>query len=66
MKKYLGELIYILVPKNTFTISKDGNKGLFLRNDRPYIDLNINENTFLDRRSQYDFSKYIVKRLKYI
>ncbi|MBO5632613.1 MAG: GIY-YIG nuclease family protein, partial [Aeriscardovia sp.] len=28
--QYLGELIYILVPKNTFTISKDGNKGLFL------------------------------------
>lgn len=64
--QYTGELIYILVPANTFDICKDGNQGLFLRNDKPYIDLNINEKTFLDRRSQCDFSKYIVKRVRYI
>lgn len=64
--QFIGELVYIVVPANTFTINEDGKNGLFLRNDKPYIDLNINEKTFLDRRSQCDFSKYIVKRLQYI
>lgn len=58
----MGELVYIVVPANTFTINEVGKNGLFLRKDKLYIDLNINEKTFLDRRSQCDFSKYIVKK----
>lgn len=64
--QYCRELIYIVVPANTFSICRGENKGLFLRNDKPYIDLNINEKTFIDKRSQCDFSKYIVKRIQYI
>lgn len=64
--QFMGELVYVVVPANMFTINEDGKNGLFLRNDKPYIDLNINEKTFLDRRSQCDFSKYIVKKLQYI
>ena len=64
--QFTGELIYVLVPANSFAISKNGVKGLLLRNDKPYIDLNINAKTLIDRRSQHDFSQYVVKRLQYI
>lgn len=61
----LGELIYIFIPANTFAINKRDKKGLFLRRDVPRIDLNINEKSFVDRRSGCDFSKYIVHKIKY-
>lgn len=65
--QFSGELIYIFVPAKTFAIN-DGkdNKGLFLRLDKPNIDLNINEKTFIDRRSQLDFSPFIIKKTKYM
>lgn len=65
--QFIGELIYIKIPAKTFKINKSpSDGGLFLRNDKPYIDLNINENTFIDRRSLCDFSEYIIKRVKYL
>ena len=65
--QFSRELIYFFIPANTFMIN-DGkrNNGLFVRLDKPCIDLNINEKTFIDRRSQLDFSPYIVKKMKYL
>ena len=60
------ELIYIHIPANTFELSTDKKNGLYPRKDKPiYIDLNIVEETMCDRRSGYDFSPYIVKKIKY-
>lgn len=64
--QFTGELIYLKIPANTFAISKKENDGgLCLRNDKPCIDLNINAESFLDRRSQCDFSKYIISKFNY-
>lgn len=60
--------IYILkIPKDTFmySLTNDGT-SLIIRKDKPYyIDLNIDCNTFLDRRSKIDFSDYITHTLEY-
>lgn len=59
-------LLYIHVPAKTFKMSKGNKKGFYARKDKPiYIDLNIIVETNCDRRSGYDFSPYIVKRIKY-
>ena len=64
--QFSGELIYIRVPANTFSISKSiGDNGLRLRNDKPYIDLHINEKTFIERKSKCDFSQFVLKKFRY-
>ncbi|SEP84560.1 hypothetical protein SAMN02910289_00662 [Lachnospiraceae bacterium RM5] len=64
--QYEKELIYIHVPAKTFRMSSGRKSGFFVRNDKPlYIDLNIMADNNCDRRSGYDFSPYIVKRVKY-
>lgn len=64
--QYEHELTYIHVPAKTFGMNNGKNSGFFARNDKPiYIDLNIITETLCDRRSGYDFSPYVVKRIKY-
>ena len=60
------ELIFIHIPANTFSMRKAGKTGLIARHDLPKrIDLNINCETLIDRRSKCDFSKCSVTRIKY-
>lgn len=60
------QLIILKVPSNTFHIKKGNGKGLYVRPDKPYmIDLNINEKTYIDRRSGADFKPYIEKIVDY-
>lgn len=64
--QYEHELIYIHIPAKTFAMNKGMQNGFYARKDKPvYIDLNIIVDTLCDRRSGYDFSAYVVKRLKY-
>ena len=56
------ELIVLFIPANS--LSKD--LGLKVRVDKQeLLDLNINCNTFIDRKSGIDFSPYIKERVKY-
>lgn len=61
-----NEIIVIRVPANVFVIKSEERQGFYVRSDKPdRIDLNINEDTFIDRRSNYDFKKYVIERIKY-
>lgn len=56
------ELIVLFIPANS--LSRD--LGLKVRVDKhELLDLNINCNTFIDRKSGIDFSPYIKERVKY-
>ena len=60
--------IHVLsVPNNTFTYSsKVDGKSLVVRPDKPYyLDLNILEDTFVEKKSKLSFKKYIVKTINY-
>lgn len=60
------ELSVLSVPANTFSKQNDYQPGLIARVDKPeVIDLNINANTFIDRKSGIDFSPYVVRQIKY-
>lgn len=60
------EIIYIHVPAKTFVMSKGKKNGFYARKDKPiYIDLNIIAETLCDRRSGYDFTPYVIKKVKY-
>ena len=59
------QLIIMHIPANSLTIF-DGKTGLKLRNKpNAQIDLNINIKNMVDRLSQINFSKYIVRTIKY-
>ena len=59
------ELILLRIPEKTFFLRKN-NKGLFVRTDKPnLIDLKIDLDTFVEKKSGLDFSKYVVNRFKY-
>ena len=62
-----NEIILMRVPKNTFKKSNTREDGyLLIRKDKPiYLDVHITSETFTDLKSNIDFSKYIVKRIKY-
>lgn len=60
------ELIVLNIPGNTISLNTGGSNGLFVRVDKPdLIDLNIHTKTLKDRKSDVDFSPYVVKRIKY-
>jgi len=46
---------------------RSGNlQGFVARSDRPeQIDMNIIQDTWIDRRSKYELRDYVVKRIKY-
>ena len=57
------ELIVLKVPEGSLTIKND---GLQVRADKPeLLDLNINTSTLRDRKSNVDFSPFVVKRIAY-
>ena len=60
------ELIVMHVPANSLKLSNDDENGLVVRNDKPeLIDLKLDVQDFVDKRSRINFGKYIVKRVKY-
>lgn len=60
------KLIFIEVPANTFTIKKkDNTNGFYIRADKPQLDINIKNNTFIEMRSKIDFTPYIVSEFDY-
>ena len=60
------ELIVMHVPANLLKLSNDDENGLAVRNDKPeLIDLKLDVQDFVDKRSRINFGKYIVKRVKY-
>lgn len=63
------EIIVLSFPANAFDVTQDTNpvKGkVCRRKDKAYyMDLNIDSGTFVDKKSDLDFSKYISHRIKY-
>ncbi len=60
------ELIIMIVPANTLKLATDIGNGLLVRADKKdLIDLKIDSESFVDRRSGIDFSKFIVDRVSY-
>lgn len=59
------KLYYLFIPADSFNINGDDDNSLSIRKDKNCIDIHIIEETFIDRDSHCDFSKYIVKQWKY-
>lgn len=60
------ELIIMFIPANSLKLSKSDENGLFVRTDKPeLIDLKLDVQGFVDKRSGIDFSRFIVKRVEY-
>lgn len=60
------ELVLLHVPAGTFSLKNGDKSGFVVRTDRAdLIDLWIDLETLVERRSGLDFSKYVVKRIKY-
>lgn len=61
------ELIVLSVSADTFAVVPDQNSpGIRVRADKPdLMDININTNTFIDRKNGLDFSEFITHRVSY-
>ncbi len=60
------ELIILFVPAESLHLENGSGNGLCVRHDKTdLINLNINAETLIDRTSGTDFSKYLLKRIKY-
>lgn len=59
------ELIYMHIPAGSLVMKTDKNLGLVMRHKPDRIDLCISSETFVDQRSKCDFSRFIIKRIKY-
>lgn len=61
------EIHILKVPANTFETCYPTKKGkLVVRKDKPfYIDLNLYKDTYIDKRTGCDFSKFLVNTIKY-
>lgn len=61
------ELVILNIPKDSLKVDKDHNSnGLYTRSDKTnLLDLNINTDTLVDRKSSMDLSKYLVKKISY-
>ena len=60
------ELIVLKIPGGSLPLKVGATDGLLIRQDKPdLIDLNINTSSLKDRKSNVDFSVYVVKRIKY-
>jgi len=59
-----SELVVLRIPGDSLHVGEDN--GLVLRSDKPqYIDLNINKDTLVDRKSNVDFSGFVIKKIEY-
>lgn len=62
--QFSRELIVMKIPKNSFIVGLEG--GIMTRNDKPdKLDINIFEDSFIERRSKCDFSGFVTKIFKY-
>lgn len=60
------ELIAVKVPAKTLPQELNKAGCFYVRKDKPYyLDVNIEEESLVDRRSKFDFTKYIIKRIMY-
>ncbi len=60
------ELIVLRIPATCFSMQTDSQPGLCARPDSPsQIDLNLNVQSFTDRRSGLNFGAYVTHRVKY-
>ena len=61
------ELVILNIPKESLKVDQEhcGN-GLYVRSDKTnLLDLNINTDTFVDRKSGMNLSEYLVKKISY-
>jgi len=64
--QFQNEIIVFHIPANTFVMRSGNLQGFVARSDRPeQIDMNIIQDTWIDRRSKYELRDYVVKRIKY-
>ena len=60
------ELVVLKVPDHSISLDPHGVTGVLLRADKPdLIDLNIDTKTFKDKKSNIDFSPYVIEKIKY-
>ena len=60
------ELVLLHIPAKTFSVRNESHTGLVVRSDKQdLIDLWIDLETFIERRSGLDFSKFVVSKIKY-
>lgn len=60
------ELILLLVPKGTLKLRGDDEYGLFVRKDKTELmDIRLDMNTLIDKKSEINFSLYVQKRIPY-
>lgn len=64
--QYDHEIILLHIPANAFTMRCDNMIGLVPRHDQPHkIDLTIDSDSLIDKRSKLSFSTYVIHRIKY-
>lgn len=64
--QFENEIILLHIPANSLSMKTSTYTGLVSRHDKPdRIDLSISADNFIDQRSKCDFSKFIIKRMKY-
>ena len=61
------EIIVLYLPKGSFETSLTPQTGkITIRKDRQnYLDINIDSNTLIEKRSKINFSRFIVKKINY-
>jgi hypothetical protein len=60
------ELTVLHIPANSFVIGADNCEGLIVRGDNPSrIELNISDETLIDRTSKCSFKEYEIARINY-
>ncbi len=60
------ELIVMRIPKKSLRLATTDENGLLVRADKPeQIDIKIDSQSYIDKRSGVDFSSYIVNRISY-
>lgn len=59
------ELVVLHIPARSLVHEDTSVRGLYIRSDRDLLDLYINTNTFIDRKSGIDLSEYILARIPY-
>lgn len=68
LNNQMKKTIYVLeIPANSFEFSESPESGkICLRKDKQYyMDLNIDAETFIDKKSSIDFSKFIMNKIRY-
>ena len=61
------ELVILKIPKDSLKVDPDHNSdGIYVRPDKTnLLDLNVNTDTLVDRKSGMNLSEYLVKKISY-